>query len=109
MAAMTSSSVTIHEIWKSDGTSGRRYKYLDVTLALSTQGGLTDYVGRDLFGLVTIEGCGQFRTSASVVQGMAPSYDKTKLVAYVAETNGSPANVSATVRGVVWGLEKATN
>lgn len=109
MAALTSSEVTIHEIWKSDGTSGRRYKYLDVTLDLTAQGDLTDYIGKALFGLVTIEGCGGFRTSSSVAVGTVPSYDKTKLVTYTAETAGTPAVQTAVIRGIVWGLESAGN
>lgn len=105
MAELAASGVTKHEIWKQGGTSGRKYKYLDVTLALSSQGGLTNFVGRSLFGLRTIEGASLFRDSSSVVVVAGPSWDKTKLVFYTAETNGNPADKTATVRGVVWGLE----
>ena len=105
MAALTASGVTINDIWKGGGVSGRKYKYLDVTLVLSSQGGLTNYVGKDLFGLQTIEGSEGFRDSSSVSVGTGPSDDKTKLVFYTLETNGSPADKSATYRGIVWGLE----
>lgn len=104
MAALTSAGVTINEVWYT-GDLQRQLKALDVNLVLSSQGGLTNSVAASLFGLTTIEECTLFRDASSVVVGAAPSYDRSKLVFYALETNGSPADVSVTVRGIVKGKE----
>lgn len=78
---------------------------MDVNLVLSSQGGLTNNVPASLFGLTTIEESTLFRTSASVAVGTVPSYDRSKLVFLALETNGDPADVSVTVRGIIKGKE----
>lgn len=104
MGAVAASAVTVNEVWYS-GDVQRGLKCLDVNIVLSTQGGLTNSVGASLFGLTTIEECSLFRDSSSVVVGAAPSYARNKLVFYALETNGNPADVSVTVRGIVKGKE----
>lgn len=104
MAALTSTGVTVNEVWYS-GDIQRQLKCLDVNLVLSSQGGLTNSVGAALFGLTTIEECSLFRDASSVVVGAAPSYARNKLVFYALETNGNPADVTVTVRGIVKGKE----
>lgn len=109
MPAMTASAVTRNEVWKGGGTSGRKYKYLDVTLALSTHGGATNYIGKALFGLSAIKGCSLFRTTDgnNTLFPMAPSSDGEKLLNYndAGNLNQSPADNTATIRGIVWGVE----
>lgn len=105
MAALTSSGVTINEVWYENAEGQRRLKCLDVNLVLSSQGGLTNNVPASLFGLTTIEESTLFRTSASVAVGTVPSYDRSKLVFLALETNGDPADVSVTVRGIIKGKE----
>lgn len=114
MAALTSSGVTIHDSWKGGGTSGRKFKFVDVTLALSTQGGLTNNIPATLFGLTKILGADGFRTTSSVKLDFGPNLTTalvgTLLVAYAATNStdanrNDPADVTATVRGIVWGYE----
>lgn len=106
MAALTSSGVTINEVWY-NGDKQRMLKCLDVTLVLSTQGSITtNTIAASLFGLNTIEECSAlFRTSTSVAVGAWPSYSGSLLVFGALETNGNPADVSVTVRGIVRGKE----
>lgn len=105
MAALTSSGVTVNGTWKEAGTNSRLLLVKDVTLVLSSQGGLTNSVGADLFGMTKIVDCSLFRDSSSVVVGACPSWDREKLVFYALETDGNPADISATVRGIVKGYD----
>lgn len=105
MAALDASGVTFNEIWKDGRTNSRYIKVLDVTLVLSSQGGLTNNIPAALFGLSKITGSRGFRDSSSVFVGTAPSFDGALLVFYTLETNGSPADKTATYRGIVEGLE----
>src|SRR5687768_6589489 len=108
MAALTASGVTIHEVFKEGGTSNRKFKTVDVTLALSSQGGLTNNIPASLFGMTRIIEAKGFRDTSSVAQFFGPnlsaSLNGTLLVAYTVETNGNPADVTATVRGFITGL-----
>src|SRR5690242_9466245 len=104
MAALTSSGVTINDVWY-NGDRQRTLKCVDVTLVLSSQGGLTNYIGASLFGMSSIKESSGFRDSSSVAVATGPSYDGTKLVTYAIETNGNPADKSVTIRGVVRGTE----
>src|SRR5688572_3192765 len=104
MAALTDQTkITRNEVWKTGGTSGRRLKAIDVNLELSSQGGLTNSIAASLFGLSTIEEASGFRDSSSVAVAAGPSYDRTKLVFYAVETNGNPADVTGTFRGIIKG------
>ena len=105
MAAVAQSAVTVNDTWKGGGTTSRRYLYKDVTIVLSSQGGLTNYVGASLFGMTKIKRAYGFRDSSSVAVGAGPSYDESKLVFYTVETNGNPADKSATYRGIVFGYD----
>jgi hypothetical protein len=105
MAALTSAGVTVNDTWKEGGTGGRRYLAKDVTLVLSSQGGLTNNIPASLFGMTTITSARSFRDSSSVAVYAGPSYDGAYLVFYTAETNGNPADKSATYRGIVVGKE----
>lgn len=114
MGALASSGVTVHDVWKGGGTSGRKYKYLDVTLTLSTQGGLTNNIPASLFGLTKIVGTEGFRTTSSVRGELGPNLSTTlngTLLAYYDSTaatdadRNNPVDVTATVRGIVYGLE----
>lgn len=105
MAALTSSGVTKNDIWKTHRTSGRYNKALDVTLVLSSQGGLTNNIPASLFGLSKITAASGFRDSSSVAVGAGPSYDGAYLVFYTLETNGNPADQTGTFKGIVEGTE----
>ncbi len=114
MAALTSTGVTYHDAWLSDGTSGRKLKVVEVTLTLSTQGGLTNNIPASLFGMTRIVDAWGFRTTSSVKVDFGPNYSATLngtlLVAYD-QTNTTdasrtaPADVTATVRGFIKGYE----
>lgn len=103
MAALTSSGVTVNDIWTEGGRNGRKFLVKDVTLVLSSQGGLTNNIPASLFGMRTIKSARSFRDSSSVAVTAAPSYDGAYLVFYTIETNGNPADKSATYRGIVVG------
>lgn len=105
MAALTSSGVTFNEIWKTGRTGTRYYKALDVTLVLSSQGGLTNNIPASLFGLSKITSAHGFRDSSSVAVGAGPSYDGAYLVFYTLETDGNPADQTGTFKGIIEGVE----
>lgn len=105
MAALTASGVTANEIWKTGRTSTHYNKVLDVTLVLVSQGGLTNNIPAALFGLTKITAARGFRDSSSVAVGAGPSFDGAYLVFYTLETNGSPADQTGTLKGVVEGIE----
>lgn len=109
MAALTSAGVTVNDTWKEGGTNSRRFLVKDVTLVLSSQGGLTNNIPASLFGMRNLISARSFRDSSSVAVAAGPSWDGTThgayLVFYTAETNGNPADKSATYRGIVAGLE----
>lgn len=109
MAALTSAGVTVNDTWKEGGTNSRRFLAKDVTIVLSSQGGLTNNVPASLFGMSRIVSARAFRDSSSVAVGAGPSYDGTTagnyLVFYTLETNGNPADKTATYRGIVVGQD----
>lgn len=112
MAALTASGVTIHDHWYEGGPKPRQMKVVDVTLALSSQGGLTNNIPASLFGMTRIIKAEGFRTASSVLVDLGPnltsSLNGTLLVAY-ARTNATdadrnnPADITATCRGLVYG------
>lgn len=103
MAALTSTGVTINDWWSEGGTNGRKFKAKDVTLVLSSQGGATNNIPAGLFGMTTISAARAFRDSSSNSVLGFPSYDGTKLYFCTAETAGTPADQTATVKGIVVG------
>lgn len=117
MAALTQSGVVINDAFKQGGTSGRKFKVLDVTLTLSSQGGLTNNIPASLFGLRRIIQAYGFRTTASVraefgpnLNSATPPLNGTLLVAYD-NTNATdanrdnPADLTGTFRGFIEGYE----
>lgn len=107
MASLAASNVTVNEVFKQGGTSGRKFKVMDVTLALNTvnSGGLTNTIPASIFGMTRITAARNFRTSASVQVQACPSYDGTLLTFCTAETAGTPADQSTALRGIIEGLE----
>lgn len=103
MAVLGTSSVTKHDVWNEGGSNSRKFRAQDVTLVLSSQGGLTNNIPASLFGLTKIKSARSFRDSSSVAVAAGPSYDETLLVFYTVETNGNPADKTATYRGIVVG------
>lgn len=109
MAALTSAGVTVNNWWYEGGFVQGKRKVVDVTLVLSSQGGLTNNIPASLFGLTTITDATSFRDTSSVRYAFGPNLSTTLngtlLVAYTVETNGNPADQTATVRGLVYGIE----
>lgn len=114
MAALTSSGVSLHDAYKTGGTNGRRFKVVEVTLTLSSQGGLTNNIPASLFGLTRITRAWGFRSTSSVRMDFGPNLSAslvgTLLVAYnnnqATDANrNDPADVTATVRGFIEGYE----
>jgi hypothetical protein len=103
MAAVARSAVTFNDAWNEGGNNNRKFRAQDVTIVLSSQGGLTNNVPASIFGLSKITSARSFRDSSSVAVHAGPSYDGAYLVFYTIETNGTPADKSATYRGVVVG------
>lgn len=102
MAALTSAGVTVNATWKEGGTNGRRFLAKDVTLVLSSQGGVTNNVPAALFGMTKIDGARNFRNSSGIKVEAWPNYLGT-LLSFAAAGSGTPADISATVRGIVVG------
>jgi hypothetical protein len=103
MAALTASGVTINDWWSEGGTNGRKFKAKEVNLVLSSQGGASNTIAASLFGMTKIVQARSFRDSSSNSVIGFPSYDGTKLYFCTAETAGTPADQTATLRGVVVG------
>lgn len=110
MAALTQSGVTINDVW-TEASSGPVLKCMDVTLVLSTQGGLTNNIPATLFGMSRVRDCSNaVDSAASLLIIAAPSYDRTKVCIFqmTQATDASrtaPADVSLTIRLIVKGLE----
>lgn len=114
MAALTSTSVTLNGFFYDGARVESRHKVCDVTLALTSQGGLTNNIPAALFGLSRITEAFAFRDSSSNLFLAGPSYDGTTTGAFLvfyAITNATdasrnaPADITATVRGKVVGIE----
>lgn len=103
MPAITSASVTVNDTWKEGGTNGRRFLAKDVTLALVSQGGLTNSIAASMFGMSKIDYVRAARDSNSALVGAAPSYDGSLLVFATVETAGTPADQTGTFRLIVAG------
>lgn len=113
MAAMTTAdlgtNIVINNVWYSGAHVGSKQKVVDVTLILSSQGGLTNNIPASLLGFSKITRAYSFRDSSSVAVSAGPNLSSTLngtlLVFYTIETNGNPADKSATYRGYVEGFE----
>lgn len=106
MSALAASGVTINEVWKEGGTSSRKYKTLDVTLVLSSQGGVTNNIPASLFGLTKLVRSTIFRDTDNKGYLTTPSYsDTTSLLVFTNGSANAAGDISATVRGIVSGLE----
>lgn len=110
MSAVLASAVTFNEIWYTADT-GRTLKCVDATIVLSSQGGLSNYIGAALFGMSKIRDSGPAVDSlGSVLYPTAPSYARDKLAIYdmtnaTDATRATPADVTVTVRVTVKGTE----
>lgn len=110
MAALTSAGVTFNDVWYSADT-GVNMKCVDVTLVLSSQGGLTNNIPCSLFGMSRVRECSNaVDSAASLLLLAAPSYDRTKVCIYqmtnaTDATRTAPVDVSLTIRLIVKGTE----
>ena len=110
MGAVAASAVTINEVWYSTYT-GRQLKFVDATIVLSTQGGLTNSIAASLFGLYRFRRTEPGVDSAgSLIYPTAPSYDRTLLCIYdltnaTDATRATPADITKTIRVIVAGTE----
>lgn len=110
MAALTSSGVTFNDVWYT-GDTGPNMKCCDVTLVLSSQGGLTNNIPCTLFGMARVREVSNASDSAgSLLIIGAPSYDRTKVCIYqmtnaTDATRTTPVDVSLTIRLIVKGVE----
>ncbi len=117
MAAMTTddigTNIVINDFWYEGEKPGSKQKVVDVTLILSSQGGLTNNIPASLLGFRRITKATGFRDASSVMVQCGPNLTSTLngtlLVFYTTETNGSPADKSATYRGLVYGFEAGPN
>lgn len=114
MAALTSTGVTLNGFYFQNARVGSKRKVVNATLVLSSQGGLTNNIPAALFGLSQITDAFAWRDSSSNLFLCGPSYDGTTSGAFLvfyAITNATdasrnaPADISATVRGDVVGIE----
>jgi hypothetical protein len=105
MAALTSAGITVHDVWREGGTNSRRFLVKEVTLVLSSQGGLTNNIPATLFGMRKIKYALGFRdTSNDTRYDMIPDKSGSYLVSTTPDA-GSVADVSATIKGIVVGTD----
>lgn len=105
MADLPQSAVTKGDIFYEGGINSRRFKAIDVTLVLTGQGSAANKIPASLFGLTRITRALSFRaTDDSIILDAAPSNDGSKLLLKAAGTN-APADYTATIKGVVEGIE----
>ncbi len=104
MAALTSAGVTVNRSWQEGNPNGRKFKAVDVTLVLSSQGGATNNIPAALFGMTEIVDATGFRDSAGAHVQAMPSYTGALLTFCTEATAGTPADQTATVRGIVKGV-----
>jgi hypothetical protein len=110
MAALTSSGVTINDVWYSANT-GPTVKNVDATLVLVSQGGLTNNIPAALFGMASIKAASNAVDSVgSILYPCGPSYNGAYLCVYdmtnaTDATRSTPADVTVTLKVIVTGLE----
>ena len=109
MADLAATAVTIERAWTEGGISGKEVSCRQVTLVLTAQGGATNKIPASVLSLTKIEQVSNFITSdnASVYIG-AVAYDGSFValanLAQATDANrDDPADVTATIRGVVKG------
>lgn len=79
-----------------------------IDLTATPAGGITNYIGAELFGLDQIKECTNFTSSTNRLVIATPSYDGSKLLLYdmkvVADGDReTPTDVSLKIQGVVKG------
>lgn len=110
MGAVAASAVTFNDVWYTADT-GPNMKCTDVTVVLSSQGGLTNNIPAALFGMRKIRECSSAVDSAgSLLLVAAPSYDRNYVCIYqltnaTDATRTTPADISLTIRLIVKGVE----
>lgn len=114
MAALTSASVTINGYYYLGLRPESKRKVINATLVLSSQGGLTNNIPATLFGLRAVTRAYSGRDSSSKFYPAGPSYDGTTTGIYLVfydmtnatdATRNSPADITATVRISIEGVE----
>ncbi len=105
MAALARSAVTITRTWQLGGTGRKDITAAQVVMVLTGQGTLaTNNIPATLFGLTKLVRASSFINSDStVVYKCVPSYDGAYLLFTLAAAGDTPADVTATVTGVIEG------
>lgn len=107
MANLASSAVTVNRRFKTVGCQDGNLVVVDATLVLTGQGGLTNKIPKGLFGLSTILEVSSVRGDDSTLYLGAPSYDGENVVLVTNQAaNGTPADVTDTIRLLVSGKEQ---
>lgn len=105
MAALTASSVTVHDTWKEGGTSGRKFLAKDVTLVLAGHGDEgANTIPASIFGMRKIHSVRDVRDADGNKFEMAPSFTGATLNAH-AHADGAISAITDTVRLTVIGTD----
>lgn len=114
MAALTSAGVTLNGFYYLGLRPESKRKVVNVTLVLSSQGGLTNNIPASLLGLRAVTRAYSGRDSSSKLYPAGPSYDGTTTGTYLVfydltnatdANRNAPADITATVRISVEGTE----
>lgn len=109
MANLAASAVTIERSWTEAGVNGKDLSARQVTLVLTGQGGSTNKILATVLGLSKIEQAHAFvKSDDTKMYPATPSYDGSFLclndLTQATDANRAlPADITATVRGVVKG------
>jgi hypothetical protein len=111
MADLAASAVTIERSWTEGGTNGLEVSCRQVTLVLTGQGGTTNKIPASVLALTKIEQSSVFvKSDDTKVYPATPDYAGANLLlndlTQATDANRAlPADITATVRGVVKGQE----
>lgn len=108
MANLAASAVTVERSWTEAGVSGKEVSCRQVTLILTAQGSTTNLIPASVLLLSKIEQSTPFvKSDDAKVYIASPDYAGANLllvdVTTVTDANRIPADITATVRGVVKG------
>lgn len=106
MANLAATAVTIDDAHNMVGFYGGKRRHVAATLVLTGQGGATNLIPADLFGLAKIYEAHSCRGSDNVIYVVAPLYNGSAVgISLVNGASGAPADLSATIKLVVVGPE----
>lgn len=105
MAVVAQSAVTVVSAWTEGGVSGKERVCKLVRVALSSQGGASNYMAASIFGLSKVEFVGNASADGDDISYvMTPSYAGDKVFVNTESSNTLvPADITDTIQFLVKG------